>query len=250
MIAAVRAGHEAMQTLISGAEAVAVARRQAQARRSPRQSRTPRWARPSPSSCAHASTAPSTTATRLDATPRINAVAQRAGRGAWAAVSRPREGDRLVLRQGAQALRAHADPGEGRATRWARDEGYPPDLVRDGAAATHAWLGDLHARPDAGAQHRDARLARRGADDRWPGRGGVEALHPPLQLPVVQRRRDALLAWPRTARDRAWRAGRARAGPGDPRARTSSPTRSASSPRCSARTARPRWARPAAARSR
>ena len=95
----------------------------------------------------------------------LNAVAQRAGRRAGAEVSRPRA-RRFVafFEKELKALRAHADPGEGRAPRWARPEGYPPDLVRDGAAATHAWLGDLHARPDAGAQHRDARLARRGAD--------------------------------------------------------------------------------------
>ena len=177
--------------------------------------------------------------------------AQRAGRGAWRRsipTARKEIGsffDKELKRYVRTQILEKGVRPDGRGTKEIR-----PIWCETGLLPRDARLGDLHARPDAGAQHRDARLARRGADDRWPGPGGVQALHPPLQLPAVQRRRDALLARPGAARDRPWRAGRARAGPGDPRARTSSPTRSASSPRCSARTARPRWVRPAAAPSR
>ena len=55
-----------------------------------------------------------------------------------------------------------------------------------------ARLRPLHARPDAGADHRHARLAGRGTDHStgWePTRN--QALHAPLQLPAVQHRRGA-----------------------------------------------------------
>ncbi len=159
MIAAVRAGHEAMQTLIQ-------AQKQLQSL----------GGKPKRDFAAPEADAAMGEAVAKFVRPRFDRAVNttdKAGRDAAINAVRselvaelaPQYPDRakeirLVLRQGAQALRAHANPGERRATRWARDEGYPPDLVRDGAAATHAWLGALHARPDAGAQHRDARLPR------------------------------------------------------------------------------------------
>ena len=111
------------------------------------------------------------------------------------------------------------DSGEGRAPGRSRPDGYPPNLLRGRLAAAHPRLGALHSRPDAGAEHRDAWLARRGAAHRRSGRRRDQALHPPLQLPVVQRRRDALIAWAGSPRDRARRASRARVAASNPDAR-------------------------------
>ena len=90
----------------------------------------------------------------------------------------------------------------------------------------------------------------RPAEDRDGRRRDVEALHAPLQLPALLGRRSAVHARSRTARDRSRRARRARAHPDDPRRRERSPTPSASSPTSSNRTARRRWRRSAAVRSR
>ena len=78
----------------------------------------------------------------------------------------------------------------------------------------------------------------------------LQAVHAALQLPAVLRRRGEVPPRPGPARDRPRRARRARAAPRDARPRTSSRTRSASSPTSWSRTARRRWPRSAAAASR
>ena len=82
--------------------------------------------------------------------------------------------------------------------------------------AAHARLGALHPRPDAGAHALHARHGEGGAADRRPLPRRDQALHPPLQLPALQRRRDRLHARPQAARHRPRSARRARARARDP----------------------------------
>ena len=81
----------------------------------------------------------------------------------------------------------------------------------------------------------------RRAAHRRPRHRDHEALHAPLQLPAVQRRRDRLHARPEPARDRPRRAGRARAGADDARRGEFPYTHAARLRDRSSRTARPRW---------
>ncbi len=123
------------------------------------------------------------------------------------------------------------------------------DHLRGRAAAAHARLGAVHARRDAGARRRHARHVVRRAEDRRADRRVLQEVHAALQFPAVQHGRGEVPARPRPARDRPRRARRARARAGAAGRRATSRTRSASSPRCSSRTARRRWPRSAAARS-
>ena len=88
----------------------------------------------------------------------------------------------------------------------------------------------------------------RGPDARRHRRRGPEALHAPVQLPLLLGGRDQAQPRPRPPRDRPRRARRARPRAGDSVAWRSSPTPSASSPRCSPPTAPPRRAPSAAPR--
>ena len=93
--------------------------------------------------------------------------------------------------------RAHRGPQEApRRPRRARD---PPDHDRGGAAAAHARLGALHARPDAGAERRGAGHAQGGDAPRHPRARDEEVLLAPLQLPALQRGRGGLHARPQAA---------------------------------------------------
>ena len=150
-----------------------------------------------------------------------------------------------------EKLLAHRDPDARPAPRRPPLRRDPADHLRGGRAAAHPRLGALHARRDAGARHGHARHQRGRADHRHGAGAGVqEALHAALQLPALLGRRGEVPARPRPARDRPRRARRAGAARDAARRRTPSPTRSASSPTSSSRTARPRWPRSAAARSR
>ena len=159
--------------------------------------------------------------------------------------------------------------GQGpRAARQAREAGSPadgargrrphrrPQVHRDSGdqrrgvvPAPDSRLGALHPRRDAGAGRRHARDQAGRAAGRDPGRGDDQAVHAPLQLPVVQRGGDPPLRQPGPPGDRTRRARRAlRRCPSCRRARAS-PTRSASSrtswsptaPRPWPRSAAPRW---------
>ncbi len=81
-------------------------------------------------------------------------------------------------------------------------------------------------------------------------RRGLQEVHAALQFPAVQRRRGEVPARPGPAGDRSRGARRARGRGRDAATRQLSPTRCASSPRSSNRTARRRWRSCAAARSR
>src|SRR5207237_182664 len=61
----------------------------------------------------------------------------------------------------------------------------PPHQHRPRRPSSHSWFGDLHARRNAGARHRDARDAAGSAEDRGFRRGDVPAFHAALQLPAV-----------------------------------------------------------------
>ena len=137
-----------------------------------------------------------------------------------------------------------------RAHRRPQHHRHPADRLRASRRAARPRLGAVHARRDAGAGLDDARQRRRRADDRRADRTLREALHPALQLPAVLGRRGAAAARPGPARGRPRNARRARDRARAAGRRPSSRTRSASSPRCSSRTARRRWRRSAAGRSR
>ena len=127
-----------------------------------------------------------------------------------------------------------------------RPEDRPPDRLRGRRPAAHPRLGALHPRRDAGAGRRHARHRRGRADDRQPGGHLQGDLHAALQLPALLGRRGRPHGLARPPRDRPRQARLARHPPDAAGERTSSPTRSASSPRSPSRTARPRW-RPSAA---
>ena len=110
-----------------------------------------------------------------------------------------------------QRIAVHKKRPDGRSEREIR-----ADHDRRQAAAAHARLGAVHARPDAGAERRRARHHARGDAPGQPRARDVQALLPPLQLPAVLRRRGRLHARPEAPRHRPRRARRARAGPDDP----------------------------------
>ena len=124
----------------------------------------------------------------------------------------------------------------------------PPDRLRGRRPAAHPRLGAVHPRRDAGAGRRHARHRRGRADDRRAGGHLQGDLHAALQLPALLGRRDRPHGLARPPRDRPRQARLARHPPDAAGAATSSPTRSASSPRSPSRTARPRWRRCAAPR--
>ena len=156
------------------------------------------------------------------------------------------EGRRVDL----QAARPREDRGREAASGRARHGGDPADRVRGGSLPAHARLGALHPRPDADHDAAHARHRQGGAADRRSLPRVRAPLHAPLQLPALLGRGDGLHARPEAPRHRPRRACAAGARADDPASSTSSRTRSGSSPRRSSRTARPRWARSAARRSR
>ena len=142
---------------------------------------------------------------------------------------------REVLRQGRRGRLRREAPGRAARVRRAREEHHPPahrrpqeapgrplrardprDHGRRQAAAAHARLRAVHARPDAGAERRRARHHARGDAPGQPRSRDVQALLPPLQLPALLRGRGRLHARPQAPRHRPRRARRARAGPDDP----------------------------------
>ena len=133
---------------------------------------------------------------------------------------------------------------DGRAAEEIRD-----DLDRGGVAAAHARLRALHPRPDAGLLGRRPRHHARRDAARHARAPDAEALLPPLQLPALLGRGGGLHARSQAPRHRPRRARRAGARAGVP-VRGRSRTRSASCPTSSSRTARRRWRRSAARRSR
>ncbi len=84
-----------------------------------------------------------------------------------------------------------------------------PIGVEVGLLPADARFGPVHARRNAGARDRHPGDGRRRAAHGHPGRGVVQAVHAPLQLPALQRRRGQVPARPRPAGNRARRAGRA-----------------------------------------
>ena len=182
----------------------------------------------------------------------------RRGGGARAVLGRPGRRDvrRVPLARAArvrQAREGHDPPADRRpqeAPGRPLGEGDPADLDRGRAAAAHARLRALHARPDAGALGRRARHDARGDAAGQPRARDVQALLPPLQLPAVLGGRGRLHARPEAPRHRPRRARRARARADDPVAGGSSRTRSASCRTSSSPTARRRWRRSAAPRCR
>ena len=156
------------------------------------------------------------------------------------------EGRRVHL----QAARPREDRGREAASGRARHRGDPADRLRGRSLPAHARLGALHPRPDPDHDAAHARHRQGGAADRRPLPRVRAPLHAPLQLPALLGRGDGLHARPQAPRHRPRRACAAGARADDPASSTSSRTRSASSPRRSSRTARPRWARSAARLSR
>ena len=130
-----------------------------------------------------------------------------------------------------------------------RDYEDPADhRLRGRRAAAHARLGRVPARRNAGpghghAGHRPRRAARRRAD-----RGVLEEVHAGLLLPAVLGGRVPADPRPGTPRNRPRGVGRAERQAGPARPRTTSPTRSASSPTSSNPTAPSRWPASAAPR--
>ena len=111
-------------------------------------------------------------------------------------VPRKRAGafDKLEKQVIRERIAVHKKRPDGRAER-----GDPPDHDRGGAAAAHARLGALHARPDAGAERRGAGHAQGGDAPRHPRARDQEVLLAPLQLPALQRGRGGLHARPQAA---------------------------------------------------
>ena len=167
---------------------------------------------------------------------------------------RARRNDQELCPQGGrvdlQGPRPQEDRGrQAPAGRPVRDRD-PPDLVRGVGQPAHARLGALHPRADADHVAAHARHRQGGPADRRPVAREGPPLHPPLQLPAVLGRGDGADDRPEAPRHRPRRARPAGARGGHPGRRPTSRTRSGSSPRRSSRTARRRWARSAARRSR
>ena len=78
-----------------------------------------------------------------------------------------------------RSARARASSGR---TEVRRD---PADYHRSRRSPPHPRLERVHARGNASARHLDAGNGRRSTEDRAGGRGIVETLHAPLQLPAV-----------------------------------------------------------------
>ena len=149
-----------------------------------------------------------------------------------------------------QGPRPQEDRGRQAAARRPRHRGDPADRGRGRRQPARARLRPLHARPDAGPLDAHARHREGGPADRRPVARDRPPLHAPLQLPALLGRGDRLHARPEAPRHRPRCARAARARGDDPRRRRTSRTRFASCPRRSSRTARRRWARSAARRSR
>ena len=98
----------------------------------------------------------------------------------------------------------------GDAHRRARHAHRAPDHRRDRRAATHARLGALHPRRDAGAGDDHARHRPRRADHRCAVRRAQRALHAALQLPAVLGERGQHAARAEAPRDRPRQPGPAR----------------------------------------
>ncbi len=76
-----------------------------------------------------------------------------------------------------------------------RPDGRAADEIRPitcevGVTAAHARQRPVHARPDAGPDDRHPGRRRRAPAHRRHRHRGLQALHPPLQLPALLRRRD------------------------------------------------------------
>ena len=170
---------------------------------------------------------------------------RRAHRGG-ARASRPRRGDQEARIRGGAARHPERRP----AHRRARPCHRAPDRGRGGGAAPHPRLVALHPRRDPGAGRHHARHRRRRADDRRAARHLALQLPPALQLPALFRRRGRPHGLARAPRDRPRQARLAGACRRCCRRRPTSPTPSASSRRSPSRTARRRWRRSAAPRSR
>ena len=136
-----------------------------------------------------------------------------------------------------------------------RIDGREHDDIRNitcevGAPAPRARLGALHPRRDAGARRHHARHGRATSSASSCSRACTSrsscctTTSRPSRVGEVK-----FLRGPGPARNRPRRPRRARAAPGAAAPRTSSPTRSASSPTSRSRTAPPRWPRSAAAAS-
>ena len=106
----------------------------------------------------------------------------------------------------------------------------------------------LHPRRDPGADEPRARHHQGGAAHRRPRDRDHQALHPPLQLPALQRGRDRVHARAWAPRHRPRRARRAGPAPDDP-GRGRVPLHAAAGSRPSRATAPRRWRRSAARRS-
>ena len=252
MLEAIRSGHEAIQRLIELQERAASSRPASRSASSPppQPDAELREGRRATSSRAALRRTPSTTPTRPSATTRIDApsrpscVAQLGG-----AVSRPRQGDR----RGSSRTSSRQCVRTQILEKGMRPDGRGPTEIRPiwlrGRACCRAPTAPALFTRGQTQVLSVATLGSPGDEQRIDGLGADETkryMHhynfPPFSVGEARPLRGA-----GPPRDRPRRAGRAGAAAGDPRARTSSPTRSASSPRCSAPTARPRWARSAAA---
>ncbi len=150
---------------------------------------------------------------RQDATSEVkeSAVRSASGRGPRPRARRPGAPRRRQVREGHDP---RADRRQEDAPRRPRRRRGPADHVRSGAHPAHARQRPLHARRDAGPEHRHAGRHRRVPAHRRPRHRGQEALHPPLQLPAVLGGGDRLHARPQAPRHRPRRSRRARPGAG------------------------------------
>ena len=160
----------------------------------------------------------------------------------------PQEG-RQVLRPAARADLPRAGDQGAPPSRWPQVRPDPRHLDRSWRAAAHARVGDLHPRRNPGAgDHHAGHRRRHAAAGGLRGRS-QEALHAALQLSAVLGGRSCVPARSRPPRDRARRAGRARALCRVARRKPIGPTPCASSPTFWSRTGHRRWRRSAELRS-
>ena len=144
-----------------------------------------------------------------------------------------------------ERIAVHKRRPDGRAEREIR-----ADLDRGRRRAAHARLRALHPRPDPGPERRRPRHAQGGDAPGHARPRDPEVLLAPLQLPALQRRaRRASCAAPSAATSATAPSPSGRSCRWS-RARRTSPTRSASCRTSSSPTARRRWPRSAAPRSR
>ena len=163
-------------------------------------------------------------------------------------VHRRSSGNRVL--QSRVSAGARADPRGTPAHRRPRHQDRAADQRPHRRACAHARLGAVHARRDAGAGGHHARHRARCADHRRPDRRAQRAVHAPLQLPALQRRRDRHDGLAEAARDRSRQPRQARCEGRHAGHREISRTSSAWCPRFSSRTARAPWHRFAARASR